>query len=156
MIDTESNIYYKKVNKVRSDNLEIFEKCKTLLAPAKAQTSRQAQATTPSITSGGFKPTQDLKPLFLIKDCTLTEFNKFTDTFTNYIKSSGTQIPAEALWGQVSVNMDSYWFTELQDKGFSRQSNLTSFLKQMEEVSLIKFPLHQRRMVIFAAKPNTG
>ena len=24
----------------------------------------------------------------------------------------------------------------------------------MEEVSLIKFPLHQRRMVIFAAKPN--
>ena len=124
-IDTESNIYYKKVNKVRSDNLEIFEQCKTLLAPAKAQTSRQAQATTPSITSGGFKPTQDLKPLFLIKDCTLTEFNKFTDTFTNYIKSSGTQIPAEALWGQVSVNMDSYWFTELQDKGFSRQSNLT-------------------------------
>ena len=83
-IDTESNIYYKKVNKVRSDNLEIFEKCKILLAPAKAQTSRQAQA----------------------------------------------------LWGQVSVNMDSYWFTELQDKGFSRQSNLTSFLKQIEEVLL--------------------
>ena len=50
--------------------------------------------------------------------------------------------------------MDSSWFTELKDKGFLRQSNLTSFLKQMEEVSLIKFPFHQRRMVIFAAKPN--
>ena len=70
------------------------------------------------------------------------------------MRSSCTQIPAEALWGQINVNMDSYWFTELKDKGFSRQSNLTSFLKHTEEVSLIKFPLHQRRMVIFAAKPN--
>ena len=35
-IDTESDVYYKKVNKVRSDNLEIFAKCKTLLAPAKS------------------------------------------------------------------------------------------------------------------------
>ena len=35
-----------------------------------------------------------------------------------------------------------------------RESNLTTFLKQMEEVALIKFPLHQRRMIIFAAKPN--
>ena len=59
-IDTESDVYYKKVNKVRSDNLEIFEQCKTLLAPAKAQTSRQAQAKTPSIKSG-FKQNQDLK-----------------------------------------------------------------------------------------------
>ena len=50
--------------------------------------------------------------------------------------------------------MDAYWFTELREKGFSRESNLTSFLKQIEEVALIKFPLHQRRMIIFTAKPN--
>ena len=31
---------------------------------------------------------------------------------------------------------------------------MTAFLKQMEEVALIKFPLHQRRMNIFAAKTN--
>ena len=84
-IDTESDACYKKVNKVRSDNLEIFERCKTLLAPTKPYTLRQTQATTPSITSGGFKPNADLKPIFLIKDCTLTEFNKSTDTFTTYI-----------------------------------------------------------------------
>ena len=46
-IDTESDACYKKVYKVRSDNLEIFEKCKTLLAPTKSHTLRQAQATTP-------------------------------------------------------------------------------------------------------------
>ena len=63
---TESDIYYNKVDKIISDNQEIFEKCKTLLAPVKAQTSRQAQAqATPCITSGGLKPNQ-------IKDCTLT------------------------------------------------------------------------------------
>ena len=27
-------------------------------------------------------------------------------------QSSSTIIPAEALWGQVSINMDTYWFTE--------------------------------------------
>ena len=143
--DAESDLYYAKVEKIRSENSVIFEKCKSILAPAPAQTSRLIQATNPNITTG-FKPNQDLKPLYLIKDCTLTELNKFIDTFTNYINSGTTQIPAEAPWGQVSVNMDAYWFTELREKGFSRQSNLTSFLKQMEEVALIKFPLHQRRM----------
>ena len=126
----------------------------TLLAPTKPHTLRQTQATAPSITSDGLKPNADLKPTFLIKDCTLTEFNKFTDTFSTYIRSSCKQIPAEALWGRVNVNMDSYLFTALKDKGFSRQSDLTSFLKYMDEVALIKFPLPQRRMVIFAAKPN--
>ena len=81
----------------------------------------------PHITAS-FKPNQDLKPLYLIKDCTLTELNKFIDSFTNYIKSSSTVIPTEALWGQVSVNMDTYWFTEIQDQGFSRDSNLEAFL----------------------------
>ena len=51
--------------------------------------------------------------------------------------------------------MDSYWFTELKDKGFSRQSDLTSFQTLMDDVALIKFPIHQRRMVIFSAK-QTG
>merc|ERR1712055_1111835 len=60
----------------------------------------------------------------------------------------------EALWGQVSVNMDLYWFTEIQDQGLSRDSNLEAFLKQIEMVALIKFPVHQRRMNIFDAKPS--
>ena len=42
----------------------------------------------------------------------------------------------------------------LQEQGFSRETNLTSFLQQIEMVALIKFPVHQRRMNIFAAKPN--
>ena len=154
-IDSESDIYYTKVEKVRSDNLIVFEKCKSLLAPAKAQTPRQAQATNPNITTG-FKPNQDLKPLYLIKDCTLTELNKFIDTFTNYIMSSTTQIPAEALWGQASVNMDAYWFTELREKCFLRESNLTSFLKQMEEFSLIKSVRLQPKPSQGQVKPKTG
>ena len=99
----------------------------TLLAPAKTLTLRQTHATAPSITSGGFKPNADLKPTFLIKGCTLTEFNKFTETFLTYMRSSSSTIPAEALLGQINVNMDSYWFTELKDKGFSKESELTSF-----------------------------
>ena len=103
----------------------------------------------------GFKPQAELKPTFLIKDCTLTEFNKFTETFLTYMRSSGSTVPAEALWGQLNVNMDSYWFTELKDKGFTRQCDLTSFQTLMDDVALIKFPIHQRRMVVFGAK-QTG
>ena len=127
----------------------------TLLAPTKPHTLIQTQPTAPSITSGGFKPNADLKPTFLIKDCTLTEFNKFTETFLTYMRSSGSTVPAEALWGQLNVNMYSYWFTKLKDEGFSRQSDLTSFQTLMDEVALIKFPIHQRRMVIFSAN-QTG
>ena len=50
--------------------------------------------------------------------------------------------------------MDAYWFTELKEQGFSRENNLTSFLQQIEMVARIKFPLHQRRMNIFTAKPD--
>ena len=59
--DAESDIYYTKVEKIRSDNLVIFEKCKSIIAPATAQTSRLTPATNPNITTGGFKPSQDLK-----------------------------------------------------------------------------------------------
>ena len=89
----------------------------TLLAPAKAQTVRQAQAqATPSITSSGFKPNQDLKLVFLIKDCTLTEFNKFIDTFTNYKRSSFTLITTEVLWGHDNISSKTKRiFTHISD-----------------------------------------
>ena len=153
-MDTESEACYNQFSEVQSNNIEIFERWMTLTAPAKPPTIRQTQAA-PNITSVGFKPNTDLNPTFLIKDCTLTEFNKFTETFLTYMGSSGSTVPAEALWGQLKVNMDSYWFTELKDKGFLRQSDLTSFQTLMDEVALIKFPIHQRRMVIFSAK-QTG
>ena len=141
--DADSKLCFTKVEKIRSENLVIFAKCKAILAPAPVQVSRLAPSTTQHITAG-FKPNQDLKPVYLIKDCTLKELNKFIDSFTNYIRSSATIIPAEALWGQVSVNMDAYWFTEIQDQGFSRDSNLEAFLKQIEMVSMIKFPVHTK------------
>ena len=57
--DAESDLYYTKVEQIRSENVVIFEKCKSIIAPA--QTSRLTPATNPNITTGGFKPSQDLK-----------------------------------------------------------------------------------------------
>ena len=94
-LDTESAACYKQFLDVKADNSEIFDTCNTLIAPVKPPTTRQAQAV-PSITPMGFKPQSDLKPTFLIKDCTLPEFNKFTETFVTYMKSSGSNVPAEA------------------------------------------------------------
>ena len=39
--------------------------------------------------------------------------------------------------------------------GLSTQTDLTSFTRLMDEVSLVKFPLHNRRMTVFCAK-QTG
>ena len=79
-LDTESEACYKQFHDVKADNAETFDTCNTLTVAAKPPTTRQPQAG-PSITPMGFKPQSDLKPTFLIKDCTLTEFNKFTETF---------------------------------------------------------------------------
>ena len=106
-MDTESEACYNQFNEVQLSNIEIFENCKTLTAPTKPTTTRQAQAA-PSITPMGFKPQADLRPTFLIKDITLTEFNKFIETFLTYMRSSGSIIPEEVLEGQINVNMDPY------------------------------------------------
>ena len=102
-----------------------------------------------------FKPQTDVKPTFLIKDCTLPEFNKFTETFIAYMNSSGSTVPAEAIYSNLRVHMDDYWFKELIGVGLSTQTELTSFTRLMDEVSLVKFPLHNRRMTVFCAK-QTG
>ena len=116
-LDTESDECYKQFFDVKADNAETFDTCYTLTAPAKHPTTRQAQAV-PSITPMGFKPQSHLKPTFLIKDCTLPEFNKFSETFVTYMRSSGSNVPAEAIYSNLRVHMDNYWFTEwdLQQK----------------------------------------
>ena len=111
-MDTESEACFNQFSEVQHSNIEIFEKCLTLTVPTKPPTTRQTQAA-PSITTMGFKLQAEVKPTFLIKDCTLTEFNKFTETFVTYLKSSGSNVPAEAIYSNLHVNMDSYWFTEL-------------------------------------------
>ena len=83
------------------------------------------------------KPQTDLKPTFLIKDCTLPEFNKFTETFITYINSSGSAVPAEAIYSNLRVHMDPYWFTELIGAGLKIQTELPSFPRLMDEVSLV-------------------
>ena len=54
--DAESELCFTKVEKIRSDNLVIFAKCKAILAPAPVQVSRftssAAQHITPIETPG--------------------------------------------------------------------------------------------------------
>ena len=64
-------------------------------------------------------------------------------------------MPEEAIFSNLRVHMDPYWFTELIGKGLHIKTTLTEFPRLMDEVSLIKFPLHNRRMTVFRAK-QTG
>ena len=76
-LDNDSVVCEKQFNDVKRDNVEIFNTYETLTAAAKPPTTRRPQAG-PSITQPmAFKPQTDLKPTFLIKDCTLLEFIKF-------------------------------------------------------------------------------
>ena len=62
---------------------------------------------------------------------------------------------AEAIYSNLRVHMDLYWFTELIGKGLNIKTELQSFHRLMDEVSLVKFPLHNRRMAVFRAR-QTG
>ena len=146
---------YKQFHDVKADNAETFYTCNTLTAPVKPPMTRQAQAV-PSITPMGFKPQSDLKPTFLIQDCTLPEFNQFSETFVTYMRSSGSNVPAEAIYSNLRVHMDNYWFTELIGVGLTTETDLSSFARLMDEVSLVKFPLQNRRMTVFLCQADWG
>ena len=139
---------------VKKDNDETFDTCETVVAATKQPTIRRTQGPGPSITHPSvFKPQTDLKPNFLIKDCTLLEYNKFTETFITYINSSGSVVPEEAIFSNLRVHMDPYWFTELKGKGLHIRTTLPEFQRLMDEVSLMKFPKHNRRVTVFRGRP---
>ena len=67
------------------DHDKIVERCKALLIasvpkPATTKTRSIGGAQTAQLT---FKPQSDLKPAYLAKDCSLTEFNTFTKNIPN-------------------------------------------------------------------------
>ena len=64
-----------------------------------------------------FKPQTDLKPVYLAKDCTLLEYNTFEKTFISYMQSSQTIIPKEAVYTNIRVHVDPWWYIELKEKG---------------------------------------
>ena len=136
-LDNDSVVCEKQFTDVKKDKDETFDTCKTLVAAAKQPTIRRTQAG-PSITQPSvFKPQTDLKPTFLIKDCTLPEYNKFTETFITYINSSGSAVPEEAIFSNLHAHMDPYWFTELKGKGLHIRTTLPEFPRLMDEVSLM-------------------
>ena len=98
---------------------------------------------------GGFKLNSDLRPALLVKDCTLREVNIFSEAFSNYMRSSPNLIiPEGALWAQVNVNVDQYWLTEIKERKFTKENTLDEFLRILEEINTLKFPVHYRRVTL--------
>ena len=157
-LDNDSVVCEKQFSDVQRDNDDIFDTCETLTAAARLPTIRprpQAGANvTPTVPHTVFKPQTDLKPTFLTKDCTLPEFIKFTETFVTYMNSSGSVIPIEAVFSNLRVHIAPYWFTELIGKGLNIRTDLPAFPHLMDEISLMKFSLHNRRMTVFRAQQS--
>ena len=114
------------------------ERCKALLI--KSALVNQSQSGTAPVTNetrstGGaraqltFKPQSDLKPAYLAKDCSLTEFNTFTKAFIIYMNSSGTPIPREAIYSHLRVYIDPWWHIDLGWKGLDIHSDIFQFSK---------------------------
>merc|ERR1711888_90332 len=80
----DSISYEKQYLTVQRDNDDILEICNTIIATSKPTVTRPRNtgagitpATMPNIS---FKPQTDLKPTFLVRDCTVPEFLKFGET----------------------------------------------------------------------------
>ena len=104
----DSISYEKQYLKVERDILEI---CNTIIAASKPTVTRPRNtgagipANQPNI---NFKPSSELKPTFLARDCTLPEFLKFGETFVIYMNSAGTAIPGDAVFSHLRVHMDPF------------------------------------------------
>ena len=64
-------------------------------------------------------------------------------------------IPEGALWAQINVNVDQHWLTEIKERKFTKENTLEEFLKIIEEINTLKFPVHHRRVTLLEAK-QTG
>ena len=58
-------------------------------------------------------------------------------------------------WAQVNVNVDQYWLTEIKERKFTKENTLEEFLKIIEVINILKFPVHHRRVTLLEAK-QTG
>ena len=77
----------------------------------------------------------------------LREVNIFIEAFSNYMRSSpNVTIPEGTQRAQVNVNVDQYWLTEIKERKFTKENTLEEFLKIIEEINILKFPVHHRRV----------
>ena len=48
--------------------------------------------------------------------------------------------------------MGQFWLTEVKERKFTKETTLEEFIKIIEEVNILKFPVHHRRMTLLEAK----
>ena len=65
------------------------------------------------------------------------------------MQSSQTIIPQGAVYTNIRVHVDPWWYIELKEKGLTSNSTLESLPEIMDLVALEKFPIHQRGMKVF-------
>ena len=98
----DSITYGDQCTKLQRDNDEMLEICNNLIAASKPAVVTRHRNTGAGIPTNqpniNFKPSSELKPTFLARDCTLPEFLKFGDTFVIYMGSAGTAIPGDAVF----------------------------------------------------------
>ena len=95
-----------------------------------------------------------MRPAPLVLNCSLIEIHRFNDQFVKYIKSS-TLIPEGIIYAQACVNIDKFWLNEIQNWGFSKETNLEDFVMLIKDVESFKFPLNERRAELFDATQTT-
>ena len=101
----ETDEYSHKVEQIKSTNMDVFRLIKsTSNAPAKAA-PRQVQSASQAPLLAGFKLNSNLKPAYLVNDCTLKEVTKFSKTFANYMKAVQVQTSQQMHYGDKQMSI---------------------------------------------------
>ena len=62
--------------------------------------------------------------------------------------SPNSIIPEGQLWAHINVNVDHHWMTLMKENHFTKTKSLKEFQEVLETINIVKFPIHQRSVIL--------
>ena len=97
-------------------------------------------------------------PEKLSTDCTLPEYHKFKRDFSTWIRASYPDgVETGELWNAFMSQVDAGWQERAEaTMGMSETGNTKDLFEHCDEILLILFPVHTRRIQYLGTKPDKG
>ena len=145
--------YRERVTKTIEDSVSLF----------KDESIRSAQTSAGSSRSNSpprkrFLNVKHMLPQKLATDCTLPEYHKFKRDFSAWIRASYPDgVETGELWNAFMSQADAGWQERAEaTMGMRETGNTKDLFEHCDQILLILFPVHTRRIQYLGTKPDKG